>query len=180
MTNCESVREFLGAWLDGELSPVDTRSVQLHVDHCADCNRERQQLDRLQSVLTSVVRARGSEIAFEPFWEAVQQRIAERSTWRARLGGWFESAFSPPRLAWAVPAVIALVLGLLSLESIVPTWKQQAQRNNFASVESIDAYGLNVALFRDNDSNTTVIWLYQKQEGEDDSSGQPAETGHSF
>jgi anti-sigma factor RsiW len=180
MTHCENVRELLGAWLDGELNPGDASSIQLHVDQCAACNRERQQLDRLQSVIAGVVGAGAAEIAFEPFWQGVQQRISERSTWRARLPGWFESAFSPLRLAWAVPAVIALLLGLLSLESLVPSWRQEAQRNNFASVESIDAYGRNVALFRDNDTNTTVIWLYQNQEGEDDSSGEPTETGHSF
>jgi len=180
MTNCESVRELLGAWLDGELSSVDARSIQLHVDQCADCKREQQELDRLQSVLTSVVRAGASEIAFEPFWQGVQQRIAQRSTWHARLTGWFELTFSPLRLAWAVPAMIALLLGVLSLESVVPTWRQEAQRSNFAAVESIDAYGLNVALFRDSDTNTTVIWLYQNQEGDDDSSGEPTETSHSF
>jgi anti-sigma factor RsiW len=181
MSNCESVREVLGAWLDGELNTMDARSVQLHVDQCAACSGERRQLERLQSLLTGVVPAGASEIAFEPFWQRVQQRIAESETSRARQVGWLESMVSPLRLAWAVPAVIAVILGVLSLESVVvPTWREETQRNNLASVESIDAYGLNVTLFRDNDTNTTVIWLYRNQEGEDESSGEPAETSHSF
>jgi hypothetical protein len=33
-------------------------------------------------------------------------------------------------------------------------------------VESIDAHGRSVALLRENESKTTVIWLYQNEEGE--------------
>lgn len=179
MTHCESIRESLGAWLDGELSPVDGRSVQLHLDQCDACSRERQRLDRLQSVLKSVM-VPASEIAFEPFWRGVQDRIAERKTWYSELTDWFQPRFSPGTLTWAIPGMIALLLALLSLESVVPVWRQEAQRNNFASVESINAYGLNVALLRDDETNTTVIWLYQNQEGEDESSGETTETSHSF
>jgi anti-sigma factor RsiW len=179
MTNCESVKESLGAWLDGELSPVDGRSIQLHLAQCEACRRERQQLDRLQSVISSVM-VSASEVAFEPFWRGVQERIAARRTWYSGLTDWFYPRFSPAGLAWAVPGVIALLLALLSLDSVVPVWRQEAARQNFASVESINAYGLNVALFRDDETNTTVIWLYQNQEGEDESSGETTETGHSF
>ncbi len=40
--------------------------------------------------------------------------------------------------------------------------------SNFASVESIDAHGRNVALLREDETKTTVIWLYQNQEGENE------------
>jgi anti-sigma factor RsiW len=180
MTNCESVRASLGAWLDGELKPADARSLQLHVAQCADCARERQQLDQLEVVLKRVIGSGATDIAFEPFWHGVQKRIEERTTWYAGLSDWAQSVFAAPGLAWAVPVVIGLLLALLSLDSLVPLWRPDAQRENFAAVESIDSYGRNIALFRDNDTKTTVIWLYQNQEGEDESAGETTEPSPSF
>ena len=90
---------------------------------------------------------------------------------------WARSRFAAPGLAWAVPAVIVVLLGVLSLDSF---WKLGSQRNNFAAVESIDAHGRNVALLREDETKTTVIWLYQNQEGEDESSGENTETKPSF
>jgi anti-sigma factor RsiW len=184
MTNCESVRDSLGAWLDGELKPADAHSLQLHVEQCAACARERQQLDQLEAVLKRVIRSGAPDIAFEPFWNGVQKRIEERTEertrWHSGLSDWAQAVFAVPRLAWAVPVVIGLLLGLLSLDSLVPVWKKDAQRENFASVESIDSYGRNVALFRDNEAKTTVIWLYQNQEGEDESSRETTEPSPSF
>jgi hypothetical protein len=87
------------------------------------------------------------------------------------------SAVVRPGLAWTVPAVIAILLVVFSLNSF---WKQRAQRNNFAAVESIDAHGRNVALLREDETKTTVIWLYQNQEGEDESPGENAEASPSF
>ncbi|HSE89399.1 MAG TPA: hypothetical protein VLJ79_24515 [Candidatus Binatia bacterium] len=90
---------------------------------------------------------------------------------------WARATFAGPGLAWVVPAVIIIVLGALSFDSF---WKLRAQRNNFAAVESIDAHGRNVALLREDETKTTVIWLYQNQEGEDESSGEITEASPSF
>jgi hypothetical protein len=79
------------------------------------------------------------------------------------------------RLAWVVPAVIALLLAGVSLESY---WR--GGRNAFATVESIDAYGRNVALLREYDTKTTVIWLYQDQEGENEAAEESAPSGPAF
>jgi anti-sigma factor RsiW len=178
MIHCENVKESLGAWLDGELDPTDAGSIRSHLDECASCSRELKQLDRLQSALKGALMTRASEIAFEPFWRGVQQRIREKRTWYVELSEWVQSTLVAPRLAWTVPVLILAWLGLWSLDSVVPVWRQEVQRNNFASVESIDAYGRNVALFREDETKTTVIWLYQ--EGENDSVGEAAETGPSF
>jgi len=59
-------------------------------------------------------------------------------------------------------------------------WKEETPRNNFAAVESIDAYGRNVALLRENETRTTVIWLYQNQEGDNESSGETSNQSPTF
>ena len=165
MRTCEDIRELLGVWLDG---------IRLHLQSCTQCNGELRQLERLHSSLKSLIESNGSRVAFEPFWRGVQERIAEKRPWYREVVEWARSTLAGPGLAWAIPAV---VLSVVSFNSI---WKLLGQRNNFAAVESIDAHGRNVALLREDETKTTVIWLYQNQEGEDDSSGENTETNPSF
>jgi anti-sigma factor RsiW len=177
MKNCDSTRESLGAWLDGELDRTESEAVRAHLEGCVACKEEQRQLEKLQVALKSVLDSEASRIAFPPFWSSVQQRITEKRAWRKNLVDWLRFVFSGPRIAWAIPAVILLLLGVLSGDSLVSGFRSFGQRNNFASVESIDAYGRNVALLREDETKTTVIWLYQNQEGEDEST---TETRPSF
>jgi hypothetical protein len=75
--------------------------------------------------------------------------------------------------------VIALLLAAVSLDSYFPGWRGGA-RNSFATVESIDAYGRSVALLRENESKTTVIWLYEDQEGENGTADDSAKSAPAF
>src|SRR5262249_742420 len=119
-------------------------------------------------------RALSSEVTpirFESFWRGVEQRIEKKQPWYAE---WIErgrALTAGPALAWGIPAVIGLLIALYSLG----VWKDETPRNNFATVESIDAYGRNVALLRENETRTTVIWLYQNQEGDNENPGQASD-----
>jgi hypothetical protein len=175
--NCEDIRESLGGWLDGELSPADTQVIRLHLENCVECEEHRRQMARLDASLKSLTVSNARQVDFEPFWRGVQERITTKRSWQEEVVQWFHSAFAGPGLAWGVPAVILMLIGVLSFDSL---WKLTGQRNNFSAVESIDAHGRNVALLREDETKTTVIWLYQNQEGEDESSGENVETGHSF
>jgi anti-sigma factor RsiW len=145
MRNCEN-REALGAWLDGELNHADAEAIRLHVESCSECKEDRRQLEKLHASLKSILESKASRLAFEPFWRGVQERIAQQPKWYNDVMEWARSAFVGPRLAWGVPAAIILLLGALWVGSL---WKVGAPRNNFAAVESIDAYGRNVALLRE-------------------------------
>jgi hypothetical protein len=79
-----------------------------------------------------------------------------------------------------VPAIIVLVIGALYIGPVVPGWGVGATRNSFATVESIDGYGRNVALLREHESRTTVIWLYQNPEGENEAAGEINDKGPAF
>jgi predicted anti-sigma-YlaC factor YlaD len=177
MTDCERIRASLNRWLDGELSGSDAEVIHVHLENCPLCEAERRQLEKLQSSLKSLLLSNVAPIAFEPFWDGVRERITVKRSWHEDIIEWARSTFARPGLAWTVPAVIAILLAVFSLDSF---WKLGAQRNNFAAVESIDAHGRNVALLREDETKTTVIWLYQNQEGEDESPGENAETSPSF
>lgn len=178
---CEDVRDRLGAWLDGELNRSEVEEVRVHLDSCPACREERRQLEKLQTSLKAFLVGAATDVSFERFWSGVEQRIKRQRSWYDDFLGWVRDLATPPRLAWAVPAVIVLLLaGVFSVESFWPGMRLAGRRNNFASVESIDAFGRNVAVLRENETKTTIIWLYQNQEGEDESTGEKSEAGPSF
>ena len=176
MSQCESFQESIGRWLDGELPPADSEAVRSHVANCADCGAARQRLETIQLTLSKILTAEAARLEFAPFWRAVQHRIEAKRPWHEELIEAVRSLFSVPRLAWAVPAAIMLVLGFLSLAK----WPAGVETNNYASVESIDAHGRSVALLREDQTKTTVIWLYQDQEGENETAEEASKSGPTF
>jgi anti-sigma factor RsiW len=177
MNNCETIRDSIGSWLDGELSPSESESVRDHVAVCTHCGAARQQLEKLQLALKDELAAQAAAIDFLPFWRGVQQRINQKRTWHEELFEWCRGFLSAPRVAWAVPTVIVLLLAVFSLDSYLPG---RGARDNFAAVESIDAYGRSVALLREDQTKTTVIWLYQDQEGENETAEEASKSGPTF
>ena len=161
--------------MDGELSPADGETARSHVKSCSECERELRQLEKLNVSLEAALTSQTTPIAFDPFWRDVRRRIVEE---KPRYSEFFErirEVFSGSALAWSIPAVI----GLLLIAYSFGVWKDET-RNNFATVESIDAYGRNVALLRENETRTTVIWLYQNQEGDNESAGETSDKTPTF
>lgn len=180
MSDCEGIRDSLGAWLDGELSPADALRVQSHLDRCPSCLGEVRGLERIQETYKRLMESRASQVAFEPFWADLRGRIERGRSWRAELVNCSQAALSPPRLGWAIPLVILLFLGILSVKQIWPPWGSGAKKANLAAVETIDAHGLNVAVFRESKTKTTIIWLFQNQETEHEASAEPTAASPSF
>ena len=178
MDDCANIQERLGAWLDGELNRVEGERVQLHLKQCPHCHREKTRLGRLDSALKNTLEAEAANLAFAPFWAGVQARIVAERSWQECVFDWFRLTLTPPRLAWAIPAVILLLLGVLSLDRFVPGLG--FGQTNLASVESIDGHGMNVALFRESKTKTTVIWLFEDHEGEKENSAEPASADPAF
>jgi hypothetical protein len=177
MNECERIEDSIGPWLDDELSVAESELVRAHVTACARCSDARRRLERIDRALSSVLVAEARKIEFAPFWRELQQRIDRKRPWHKGL---LERAWdwtSAPRAAWAIPALIAVLIAVLSYESYFPIWRS---RNNFATVESIDSYGRNVALLREDESKTTVIWLYQNQEGDDEAAEETPPPGPAF
>lgn len=176
---CEDIRDSIGPWLDCELNGSSVEEVRVHLESCPECREERRQLEKLKASLSELLAAPPPDVPFDGFWSAVERRIARRA-WYEDFLDWVRELAAPPRLAWAVPAVIVLLLGVIGVDSFLPGWRLPGQGNNFAAVDSIDGFGRNVAVLREDETKTTVIWIYQNQEGEDESTGETSEAGPSF
>ncbi len=177
--NCEVVREYLGAWLDGELEPAEAHEIKKHTERCSACSEEKRQLTHLQASLETTFRVRASTLEYESFWNGVRRRILEEHGPRGGFVERLRLAFFPPRLVWAVPLVIVFILGALFLEQFFPKWRG-GNNGNLAAVESVDGHGFNVAVFRESKTKTTVIWLFQNEEEQDESSAESAPTDPAF
>jgi anti-sigma factor RsiW len=176
MRDCENIRESIGSWLDGELSAAESESVRAHLASCTDCGEAQQRLEKMHLALKAVLTSQAPQIEFMSFWRGVERRINEKRAWYEDLLDWSRALFTAPRVAWMVPAAIGVLLVLMSMD-LVPL---RGSRNSFASVESIDAYGRSVALLREPETRTTVIWLYQDQEGENEAAEDPAKSAPTF
>ena len=180
MKDCEEIKKSLGAWLDGELDAARAAGIQLHVQACASCGEEKARLERLDASLKNLLETQASQIAFDPFWAGVRRRIADEKSWHTRVVDWLRGVFSPPRLAWAVSATVVVLVAALSLDQFFPGWRWVFGPANVASVESIDGHGFNVALLREAKTKTTVIWLFENQENDDETSAEPASSSATF
>lgn len=176
MSQCETIQESIGRWLDGELKAADSEAVRRHVEGCRECGAARQRLEKIQTTLGDILKAEASQLEFAPFWRDVRRRIDEKRPWHEELVEWARSVSTASRLAWAVPAAIVLVLGFLSLNK----WPFSGQVNNYASVESIDTHGRNVALLREDETKTTIIWLYQDSEGDNENVDETTKSSPAF
>jgi anti-sigma factor RsiW len=176
MRDCKSIRESIDSWQDGELSAAESESVRAHLASCTDCGETQRRLEKMQLALKAALTSQAPQIDFMSFWQGVERRINEKRAWHEDLLDWSRGLFTAPRVAWMVPAVIGLLLVLLSTD----IWRLGGSRNSFASVESIDAYGRSVALLRQPETRTTVIWLYQDQEGENETAEDPARSAPTF
>ena len=180
MNNCDMIRPSVGAWMDGELSRSDAERVRAHLEGCLECDLERQRLEKLETALRRVLDAEASRLEFGAFWGALQRRMHEKPGWGTLLREWSRSIWGRRGLSWAVPAIIALLVGVAYFESFPPGVRPAHPQSNFAAVESINAYGRNIALLRENETRTTVIWLFQNPEADDESNGETRESGPSF
>jgi hypothetical protein len=181
MTSCAEIKESIGPWLDRELPEQRAETVRSHLAICADCAEEQHQLIKLGLAMRAVLESESACLQPGPFWNRLRQRIESRgSRWRERLAESVVPLFNAPSFAWAVPAVILLLIGALYFDVFSHTWSIGVPRNNFATVESIDAYGRDVALLREHESKTTVIWLYQNPENESEGAGETVDKGPAF
>jgi anti-sigma factor RsiW len=180
MNECERIGASIGAWMDGQLEPVEADSMQAHLAACSACAQACADWRKLAATLKEILSAEAAGVDFPSFWRGVQGRIRRRRTWRAAILDRCRALVSTPRSAWAVPAVILLLLSFVSLDSFWSGWRTGGARSNFAVVDSIDSHGRNVGLWRESESKTTVIWLYDDQEGEHETADETSKSGPAF
>ena len=120
MTDCESARERLLAFHDGELPVEARRAVEAHLLACALCAQEAALIEEALQRVQALAVPEPSAGFWDTFDAEVRQRIAEerppRLPWWAKVGERFPS-LAPlrplPVLAAAMTLGLLLAIGLL-------------------------------------------------------------------
>jgi anti-sigma factor RsiW len=135
--NCESVRDLLDDYVDGALPEEAAGEVRAHVAVCAEC---RQELERLESLLTQV---RALPTSVDPpadMWDRIEARLAPRSA--ARIP---RPVISPPathaqsarfRPRWLQLAAAAMLLMAVSSAATVAWLRHGSEPRSFTALQA--------------------------------------------
>jgi len=115
---CGSVREWLGAFADGELDPARTEQVRAHLETCAGCRRELDQIQELHKLTKSVEHPRLAEDYWD--WHRTKVWHGIRNRRRAPTPS-YRPSFAWPKLATAAAGfVVVLVVVIAGWRTFLP------------------------------------------------------------
>ncbi|MCS5695679.1 zf-HC2 domain-containing protein [Desulfofundulus thermocisternus] len=131
--DCQQIREYLSAYLDGELESSRLGQIKAHLEECAACRRHWEELQASMKLLRALPEVSPPEF----FREQLLQRLPGR-----RFTPWY-ARFRPAWLRFAAAAVILVaVLSLARLGSvqIIPRvmWPWQKGGDNASLVGQVD------------------------------------------
>jgi hypothetical protein len=110
MSNCEKYRDkFIEALYD-ELAPEEKRQFETHLQSCAECTSEFEQMATTLKIMDKRIRKEPGEGFWDGYWEKLSRRLEEKEH-RARAKSFWKSlsrnlSFTPK---WAYQAAVAVV-----------------------------------------------------------------------
>lgn len=100
--NCETFKQNIDGWLDGELSPEMRLEMQEHADACGECASLLEQATNLSQMCAEMNEGLTVPLAAQAAWRQAVRAEARRP--KKRTGGWM-------RVATGVAAAMALLVG---------------------------------------------------------------------
>lgn len=101
--DCETFREKLDAWIDGEISPEDMRALEEHARTCGECRAEMSRAEALKKMCEEMDREICVPLPAQAAWRQAVRAEARRKT--AAAPRWIRG------LTAAAAALVVLVAG---------------------------------------------------------------------
>lgn len=79
--NHEKIKTLIAAYVDGELENGDKKTVEAHLEGCAECRRELEELTRLEEVLKKMELKKPSQDTWGLYWSSVYNKMERRIGW---------------------------------------------------------------------------------------------------
>lgn len=146
---CEEIRPRLHDWVDGTVDPAARESIRGHLDGCAAC---RDQLDDLERLRAEAARLPRELAAARDLWPAIESRL-ERGWWRRLAAAAAVDLRPRPALLAAAAALLALAVGI-GFWRAQPASTDRATRVDVEAPASTDAGILALALLARSEDGT--------------------------
>ncbi len=78
---CQDHEDLLTGYVDGELSDDQRREVENHLQECADCSRQLEEIVSIKEHLTMIEFKEPSEMELERYWGGVYNRLERGLGW---------------------------------------------------------------------------------------------------
>ncbi len=122
---CGSVREWLGAFADGELDPERAEQVRAHLETCAACRHELDQIQELHRLAKSVEHPRLAEDYWD--WHRTKVWHGIRNRKRAAMPS-YRPSFAWPKLAAAAAGLVVVLV------VVIAGWRSLLERPGLGGV----------------------------------------------
>lgn len=161
--NCRETRPLLPLFFDGELEARQMRAVALHSTRCADCEGELRQLETVQDALVAQIASQIEGIDLSRVWQGVAPRLERPASGVFRR---WTKRWEPPRLSWLRPAPAFAALAAACLLAVF-LWQwnpahgptEVASGDNSAILDSVESNVGSLAVLREPETNTMVLWI---------------------
>jgi len=159
---CEKAKGLLERFHDRELRGKKLHALEQHLQHCENCSKEVERLDRMGSMLKHHF---GERVSAENLSRLSDRVMAAVDTTVApepmSLVDRFITIFSLPKPAWAAVGVaaVAIVFALAYL----PGGQSPTVAANDCIIENVDAENYSVMVYEVGDTKMKVIWVMEQQ-----------------
>jgi predicted anti-sigma-YlaC factor YlaD len=79
--SCDEFKPLLTGRVDGELAAEDRARLEEHLETCADCARELEELRRLKEDLAMLKFKEPTDVELERYWKGVYNRLERGVGW---------------------------------------------------------------------------------------------------
>jgi len=77
----EKLKELISSYHDGELDEKEKRKVKGHLDQCAECRREFEEMGKLEEVMNKMQLRKPHKEMWEVYWTSIYNRLERRIGW---------------------------------------------------------------------------------------------------
>lgn len=88
MGKCDEYKPLLMGLIDGELTPEETIKINEHLNRCAECRAEYEELHETSSKIHSVSFLEPDETILESLWNPPYSHLSRISGLAMVIGGW--------------------------------------------------------------------------------------------
>jgi anti-sigma factor RsiW len=124
MSNCRGIRERLGRYFDGELTPSERRSVEDHLEQCSQCRASLEEIREISGIFRKGMPAPPAplDLTRRIMVRAQAQIDGALPSWRS-LPFWRDWSLSLRLAALGVAAAACYFGILISSASLQSTWQ---------------------------------------------------------